>query len=740
MFENTNEKKSLGEKIKSSFHKVAEGFLKFIRNPSGIFALFVIVLILLNLVVSKGFIRWDITAPKSYSLSNSSKEIVKTVDEPLVIRVFFSENLQAPYSTTYQYVKDLLAEYKSSGNENFSYEFFDMNKEENQHLAASYGIQQLQIREIKNNEVGFKNAYMSLVVSYADQNEVLNGLTSSDGLEYNITNAINKVISNTNALLGLSEDVRVTLYQSSNLSGFRISGFENLEPVVRAAVTSLNEKYENRLVFEKVDPSSEELSTLIDRYGIPSYQFEKENGETTLGTLCVVLENEDKSRVIPVQIGQALDLSGGSIAMRYAVQGLDDMNYSIDESLKALASNVTSVAYITGHGELSLSDSEHGAGNLMSMLSEHYSLNEVNLSEDEIPLNVSCVMINGPKSAFSQTELYKLDQFLMNGGNLLMFVDPFDAESQQTENGIANIDTGLDKLLEKYGITMNKEYVMDEKCAQTQDQWTGNVANLYYAPMLESDSLNQKHLITKNLGYVMFFLPGSIDASAAEKNSGEKVSVLATSSAKSWTENEDVMLSPEYLMPPAKSEENRHDLAVLVEGKFSSAFESRPEEVKAVNEAENESETEEDKEKTEEQSIYKSSTHLSKSIQNGKVMVVATSFVSGWYLGQSIFQNTGLFVENAVDYMSGNEDLCSMRTKGLSLSTLEVKSQGFANFVKYFNEIGLAVIVAAVGFVVLLMRKKRRSLIRLKYNPSDSREEIRPVMKVKSSKKGERNE
>ncbi|MBQ2530113.1 MAG: Gldg family protein, partial [Treponema sp.] len=576
-----------------------------------------------------------------------------------------------------------------AGNENFSYEFYDMNKEENQRLASSLGIQQLQIREIKNNEVGFKNVFMGMAVSYSDQTEILNGLTSSEGMEYRITDAINKVISNTNALLGLSDGVSVTLYKSSSLKDINMIGFDDLESVVKSCVDTLNRKYENRLSFNVVDPSSEEVEKLIERYGVPSY-----NLESQVATMCIVLENAGRSRVVPFTIQQELSLVDGSegnqysqAVFRYAIRGIETLDSSIDESLKALASNVNSVAYVTGHGELALSDEQSGASALSSILSEHYSLKEVNLSESDIPLSVSCVMINGPKTPFTQIELYKLDQFLMNGGNLLMFLDPFDPDPQRDENGMpvyTPLDTGLDKLLEKYGIAVNREYVMDEKCAETENQWTGKAVDLYYAPMLESDSLNQKHAITKNLGYVMFFLPGSIDVSAAEKISGEKVSVLATSSEKSWTESEGMTMEPEYMSPPDAASEKRSNLAVLVEGKFSSAFESAPaKEVKSESSDGEEGDAEKEnaeEEKTSEESVYESSTHLLKSVQEGKVLVVSTSFVSGPYLSQSIFQNTGIFVENAVDYMSENEDLCSMRTKGLSLATLDVKSNGFANF------------------------------------------------------------
>lgn len=722
------------EKIKLFFKKISEGFLKFLRNPVGMFALFVIVLVLINLVASNAFFRWDITSPKSYSLSPSSREIVKTVDEPLNIKVFFSDNLSAPYSTTYQYLKDILSEYKSAGNKNFIYELFDMDKEESQKLASSFGIQQMQIREVSDTEVGFKNVYMGLVVSYSDQNEILNGLTSSDGLEYKITNAISKVISNTNALLGLSKNVSVTLYQSTNLKNLGVMGFDDLETAVRSAVFELNKKYDDRLELTINDPSSSDVISLAEKFGVPSYELQKNDGFLEYGTLSIVLESDEKNKIIPIKIGQGLGISDDGFQMQYNIQGLEYVSDYMDESLKALASNVTSVAYVTGHGEIPLSE-ENGAAILSSLLAEHYSLQEVNLLESDIPYDVSCVMINGPKSIFDESELYKLDQFLMSGGNLLMFLDPFDPDAQQSEYGMPNyipLDTGLDKLLTKYGIALNKEYVMDEKCAKTQDQWTGRIVDLYYAPMLESEGLNQKHSITKNLGNIMFFLPGSIDAQEAEKNPDEKVTILARSSKKSWTVKDNFILDSNYLTPPSSAEEKESDLIVLVEGKFNSAFDSAP--VKEVEDIEKEDGEENSDSKN---SSYKSETHLTKSTQNGKVLLVSSSYISSAYLGQSIFQNTALMIENLVDYMSENPDRCSMRTKGLSLAALEVSSKGAATFVKYFNEFGLAVLVALVGLFVLLWRKKRRIQIRQKYNPGDAREEPKKINKVKTfAKKG----
>ena len=191
--------------------------------------LFAIVLVLANLVSSRAFKRYDITSPKSYSLSDSSRELVKTLDEPVFIQVFFNDKLPSQYSNVRQYVSDILSEYRTAGNGNFSYEFFDMQKDENVRRAASYGIQQIQIREIKNNEVGFKNVFMGLVLMYADQIECLDPVTQAGGLEYKITNAISRLIRNTNLLAGMKDKPKLTLYKSSHLLNFEISGMDKVD-------------------------------------------------------------------------------------------------------------------------------------------------------------------------------------------------------------------------------------------------------------------------------------------------------------------------------------------------------------------------------------------------------------------------------------------------------------------------------------------------------------------------------
>ena len=694
-------------------NKSQNKFTTWLNNRSGIVLLFAIVLVLANLVSSRAFKRYDITSPKSYSLSDSSRELVKTLDEPVFIQVFFNDKLPSQYSNVRQYVSDILSEYRTAGNGNFSYEFFDMQKDENVRLAASYGIQQIQIREIKNNEVGFTNAFMGMVISYQDQIEVIDAITSSDGLEYKITNAISKVISSTNALATLHGGVKVTLFNSSILSKLQINGYRDIETVVMAAVNSLNKKYENTITYEKVDPPAEDVLSLQEQYGVPVFPLQENGGPVENATMAVVMEGGNQSKCIDLQIGQTINLTAGQL--EYTMIGLDTLEDDMEKNLLSLASNVSSIAYSVGHEELDTFSSEDGAALFGQLIQDSYNFVTVELAEDDLPLDIKSLVINGPHGHFTDEELYKIDQFLMRGGNLILLLDPFIQQQSQDMYSMPEydpIDTGLQKLLDKYGIKVNNDYVMDLKCASSQDQWTGRQTDIYFAPMLESGSLNQKHPITKNLGYVLTYMAASIDVSGTADKKDQTTTILASSSDKAWTVSDNIILYPDYITPPDESEMSKKNIAVLVEGKFDSAFSAKP-----VSE--------------ESDRAFDQSSHLSHSAQNGKVLVISTSTITSSFLQQEAFQNTSIFLRNAIDYMNGNEDVCTMRTKGLSLNTLTKNKGKLVNFVKYFNQFGLAAIVAIIFGIVFLVRQKHRNKIRMEYDSDDSREETKNKKEAK---------
>ena len=252
-------------------------------------------------------------------------------------------------------------------------------------------------------------------------------------------------------------------------------------------------------------------------------------------------------------------------------------------------------------------------------------------------------------------------------------------------------------------------------CFSQSDRQYGKM-NFYIAPMMQKNTLDQKSPITKNLGYVIFFQNAPIDISAAKENKDARVTVLAKSSKESWTVDSNISPDPRFISVPSdKSTMASENLSVLIEGKFTSAFAGKPSEKEGENA---------------EKSAISSSEHISKSVQNSKIIVIGSSILGGGkiplfnnaqLLDEEGKQPVSMFVRNAVDYLNGEEDLPAMRTKGLSLNTLTVKSAAASTVAKYFNEIGLVVIVALCGLLVLLKIKAKKRAIRERYNPNDSR-------------------
>lgn len=690
-------------------------FLKWLKSPKSDFALFILLLILANLAAHNAFLRFDLTAPKSYSLSKASRSIVKNIEQPLNVRVFFADNLPSPYNGVAQYVKDILVEYKGAANSKFSVNYMDMSKPENEAIAREYGLHQIQIQEVKNNEVGFKQAYMGIVVSYGDSIELMDGITSVDGFEYSLTTKISKMISMSDTLeaLGSGEKITLTLYTSDELSSFR----KQAEEVLRDAVNAANKKNLDRLSFQVVSPAADELDQLTAKYGLPRLNVQGQDGSSVSAVFGAVLEFGEKFTLLPVKISRVL--------FGYGVTGLDEIDETISGALEALLSKTTKIGYITGHGEVSLEQAQNpygqqdfsSAANFEAMLSGMYELSSIDLSKDEIPVDMKLVILNGPKSDFSEIELYKLDQFIMKGGNVLFFMDGLVAGQQDYYGNVSYAPNAnnVDRLLEKYGVNRAKNLVLDKNCYTQTDRVYGKM-NLYWVPLLQKSSLAKKHVITNNLGYVIMLMNGSLDVSKALENKNITTTVLAKSSADSWTMDKNIVLNPNMMMPPAdKNARKSENLAVLLEGKFDSAFDAAPELVESGDEKASGSD--------DGLSKIESDSHLKASVQSGKIVVFSSSGITTAQLldGNVSGNPIAMMLLNVVDYMNGNEDFCTMRTKGLSLNTLTVKSAAFAKIMQYFNQFGLVVLVAVCGLVILKKRSARRRQIDEKYNPDDDR-------------------
>ncbi len=699
-------------------------FIEWVKSPKSDFALFIILLVLANFVGHKAYLRLDLTAPKSYSISKSSKQIVNTLEEPLSIKVFFDDNLPAPYNNYSQYIKDLLEEYKGAAGKNFSVSYMDMKKEDNMNLASDFGLRQIQIQEVKNNEVGFKQVYMGLVFSYGDAVEKLDGVTTIDGLEYKITSTISKMVSKVDTLSGLGKGnkIKLTLYMSQELKGFRINGMDQVERLVNEVYKTVNQQNMDRIDFEVVNPTSEQVSEFLDKYGIQSIVYKNAANEDVNACFGLVVSMGDKFQAVPLVVQRSF--------FGNAVVGLDELEDNLTQGIQSLLSKATKIGFVVGHYEHKLED-ENDSGNFISIISNAgYEPVQLDLMSEDIPAGMNTIIIDGPQQDYAEEELYKIDQFLMKGGNVLFFVDPLYAQggSQYQMPSYYPLNLNIDTLLNAYGVKREQNFVMDKNCHHQTTQTNGKLA-YHWVPVIQKKDL-AKHPITNNLGYVYMISNGVIDSSEAKENKNLKTTVLVHSSNESWTEDNNIMLHPQLLTPPKDGKFQSYDLAVLLEGKFKSAFDSAVAST-VYDEDGNEVDISNDE--------LKAASYASESKLPGKVFVVGSSQITtAQLLDANSTSPIAMFLVNVLDYVNGREELCTMRTKGLSLNTLEIKSQAAAQVLKYFCIYGLVVLVIIAGLVSMRMRARHRNAIRKRYNPDDTREIVKESkIEKKENKDGE---
>jgi hypothetical protein len=411
--------------------------------------------------------------------------VVSTLSEPLTINVFFTKNLPAPYNNIEKYLHDLLEEYAISSNKYFNYRFYDVSTEEgvieedvnkNQELAREYGISPSQIQVLEKDEVSFKAAYMGLALVHGDIIEKIPEITSSERLEYQLTTAIQRMNNKISALLRLSENIKLKLFLSSSLIDIAphmgLEGFSEIKDNIKDMVEELNLKSYGKLEFTAYDPTKDPIpEEELKKYEILTLEW-PEIPEKSItagkGAIGFITEYNDKVLGIPLLRQLRIPLLG----TQYELIDPEVLKEVIYESIESLIDINEELGYLADHGCINLwgrdmnipgMPGEGSVSNFNGIASQTYSLKEVRLADNDILDGLDCLIIAGPKEPFTDYELFRIDQFLMKGKNLAIFLESFEkSPTQQGMPASSPVITRLETLLEHYGISIKKSIVMDK--------------------------------------------------------------------------------------------------------------------------------------------------------------------------------------------------------------------------------------------------------------------------------------
>jgi gliding-associated putative ABC transporter substrate-binding component GldG len=160
------------------------------------------ILILLNIVSIRIFGRLDVTRSGLFTLSDASKELMRSLDDRVTVKAYFTEDLPAPYNNHRREVLDQLNEYRAYARGNLQYEFIDPSDEKTEQEAQQQGVAPVQVQVVKEDKFEIKKGYLGMVFLYEDRKEVLPVVQNTSGLEYEISSTIKRLTTTTRKKLG----------------------------------------------------------------------------------------------------------------------------------------------------------------------------------------------------------------------------------------------------------------------------------------------------------------------------------------------------------------------------------------------------------------------------------------------------------------------------------------------------------------------------------------------------------
>lgn len=386
-------------------------------------------------------------------------------------------------------------------------------------------------------------------------------------------------------------------------------------------------------------------------------------------------------------------------------QSIENLEYELSTAIKTLIKDQKPViGLVKGHQEIDSLD----VASFSNSLLEKYDVFNVKLNKDRATLNerYNALIVAQPKKSFSKEEIFLLDQYVLNGGHLLLFIDALETnmDSAGGEGTFAfPYDHGLDDLLFSFGVRVNDNYLLDLSSGD-YPIIVGNIGNQPKMEMLPwpfYPVINSygKHPIAKNLDALMLKFVSTVDTISSAPT---KKTPMIMSSPYTKVASAPVRVSVNDLaktIDPKLFNGGQKAVGYLLEGPYNSYFKNKilP-------------------------STVSTDGFINSADEGGKVLVIGDGdFVRNEInpkskqplpLGFDPFKNQMYanldLVLNTLAYMFDNEGLIQTRLKEVKIRPLDkVKIQDSRLFWQLLNLILPVALVILFGIGKYFIRRRK---------------------------------
>lgn len=153
------------------------------------------IILFVNLVSNEYFFRVDFTEDKQYTLSHATLDMLKSLENPVTVTAYFSENLPPNIGGVKKYLEEMLIEYKQLSGDNVVYKFINPNKDEKtEQEALREGVQPVMINVREKDQMKQQKAFLGAVLKLGNQKEIIPIVQPGAALEYELSSSIKKMI------------------------------------------------------------------------------------------------------------------------------------------------------------------------------------------------------------------------------------------------------------------------------------------------------------------------------------------------------------------------------------------------------------------------------------------------------------------------------------------------------------------------------------------------------------------
>lgn len=511
---------------------------------------------------------------------------------------------------------------------------------------------------------------------------------------FNLTDSTEKVLQN------LPEKLYIDAFYSSDVPGEHKARLSLTRELIKEIANVNRKKVELR--FHDPDSNESDKKKATEAGIKPAQLNQQERGSVEIkqAYFGIKLTVGSKSTVIP---------------NAYFAEAIE---YQILSSLKKMLkkNNSSTVAILKTAGAFLAPEQTQGMGKdtfglfvHRAFAPENGEIQEINVNSESIPDEIKTVLWVGSPDLTDKGKYY-IDQFLMRGGNLLIFAKTFNFQMGGQNQMAAMMGGGneglaqpaaevgaINAFLSHYGIEIKTDMILepDDSYAVTSifQQLTNPNAEAFHYPLWviprkESGTINPKSQFTKNASAVLLPWTSSIDVKS-DKQPGAVYTTLIESTKKADKRAEFVIVNEEKVAKqPINAQNTSFVLGLHVEGNLKSYFttDTVPKET-----------TEAFIDKTKE-------GKKSQIVVFGSPYIVSDMLATNDYL--PLFRTNLSFVLNVIDILSGDTDMLSLRTKQVYTKNLKDVNKTEKFIYSFLNILLLPV---GIGIYAFLRLKKRTS-------------------------------